>query len=212
MKKIFLSAVILFTAMAAFAQARTATADYNKTMQPAVEIEIPFEEKTVMKSLVEKMEKKGYKGKENKGYMVFKGVTMSELGSGTYDLYFKAERKSRKEKDVTILTMLASSGYEKFISEVDNAVLHDSMKRFVTTHTDNATAYDLELQIKEQQESTDKAAKKYSNSVEDGEDLVKKKEKLEKEIAENIQKQAELKAESEKQAQILETLKAKRKQ
>lgn len=181
-------------------------------MQPAVEIEIPFEEKTVMKSLVEKMEKKGYKGKENKGYMVFKGVTMSELGSGTYDLYFKAERKSRKEKDVTILTMLASSGYEKFISEVDNAALHNGMKSFVTTHTDNATAYDLELQIKEQQESTDKAAKKYSNSVEDGEDLVKKKEKLEKEIAENIQKQAELKAESEKQAQILETLKAKRKQ
>lgn len=212
MKKIFLSAVILFTAMAAFAQARTATADYNKTMQPAVEIEIPFEEKTVMKSLVEKMEKKGYKGKENKGYMVFRGVTMSELGSGTYDLYFKAERKSRKEKDVTILTMLASSGYEKFISEVDNAALHNSMKSFVTTHTDNATAYDLELQIKEQQESTDKAAKKYSNSVEDGEDLVKKKEKLEKEIADNIQKQAELKAESEKQAQILETLKAKRKQ
>lgn len=212
MKKIFLSAVILFTAMAAFAQARTATADYNKTMQPAVEIEIPFEEKTVMKSLVEKMEKKGYKGKENKGYMVFKGVTMSELGSGTYDLYFKAERKSRKEKDVTILTMLASSGYEKFISEVDDATLHNNMKSFVTTHTDNATAYDLELQIKEQQESTDKAAKKYSNSVEDGEDLVKKKEKLEKEIAENIQKQAELKAESEKQAQILETLKAKRKQ
>jgi len=212
MKKMLLSAIILFVTVTVFAQARTATADYNKTTQPAVEIEIPFEEKTVMKSLVEKMEKKGYKGKENKGYMVFKGVTMSELGSGTYDLYFKAERKSRKEKDVTILTMLVSSGYEKFISEADNADLHNSMKGFVNTHTEHATAYDLELQVKEQQEATDKSVKKYNNSVEDGQDLVKKKEKLEKEIADNIQKQAELKAESEKQAQILETLKAKRKQ
>ncbi len=212
MKRILLAAVILFTTITAGAQARTATADYNKTMQPAVEIEIPFEEKTVMKSLVEKMEKKGYKGKENKGYMVFKGVTMPELGAGTYDLYFKTERKSRKEKDVTIFTMLVSNGYEKFISEVDNAELHEKMKSFVSAHTEQATAYDLELQIKEQQEATDKAAKKYNNSVEDGQDLVKKKEKIEKEIVENTQKQAELKAESEKQAQILETLKAKRKQ
>lgn len=212
MKKILLAAVILFVTITASAQARTATADYNKTMQPAVEIEIPFEEKTVMKSLVEKMEKKGYKGKENKGYMVFKGVNMSELGSGTYDLYFKAERKSRKEKDITILTMLVANGFEKFVSETDDTILYNKMKDFLNAHTEQATAYDLELQIKEQQESTDKAAKKYTNSVEDGQDLVKKKEKLEKEIAENIQKQAELKAESEKQVQILDTLKAKRKQ
>ena len=212
MKKILLSAAISFITLTAFSQARTATADYNKSMQPAVEIEIPFEEKTVMKSLVEKMEKKGYKGKENKGYMVFKGVTMSELGSGTYDLYFKTEKKGRKEKDVTILTMLVSSGYEKFVSEADNTELHNSMKHFLDKHTEHATAYDLELQVKEQTESVEKAAKKYNNSVEDGQDLQKKKEKLEKEIADNVQKQADLKAESEKQVQILETLKAKRKQ
>lgn len=212
MKKILLAAVVLFVTLTASAQARTATADYNKTMQPAVEIEIPFEEKTVMKSLTEKMEKKGYKGKENKGYMVYKGVTMSELGSGTYDLYFKAERKSRKEKDITILTMLVANGFEKFVSETDDTALYNKMMNFLNAHTEQATAYDLELQIKEQQESTEKAAKKYTNSVEDGQDLVKKKEKLEKEIAENIQKQAELKAESEKQVQILDTLKAKRKQ
>ncbi len=168
MKKLLLSAAISFITITAFSQARTATADYNKTMQPAVEIEIPFEEKTVMKSLVEKMEKKGYKGKESKDYMVFKGVTMSELGAGTYDLYFKADRKSRKEKDITILTMLASSGYEKFISEADNAELHSSMKTFLDKHTEQATAYDLELQIKEQTEAVEKAAKKYTNSVEDG--------------------------------------------
>lgn len=212
MKKYVLSVVILFATITAVAQARTATADYNKTVQPAVEIEIPFEEKTVMKSLVEKMEKKGYKGKENKGYTVFRGVTMSELGTGTYDVYFKAERKSRKEKDVTILSMLVADGFEKFISETDNAILYEKMKSFVNSHTENATAYDLELQIKEQQDAADKATKKYNNSVEDGHDLVKKKEKLEKEITENIQKQADLKAESEKQAQILETLKGKRKQ
>ncbi len=212
MKKILLSAAIFFISATAFGQARTATADYNKTMQPAIEIELPFEEKTVMKSLVEKMEKKGYKGKDSKDYTVFKGVTMSELGQGTYDVYFKADRKSRKEKDITILTMLISGGYDRFIGESDEPNLFDNAKSFLNKHMESAVAYDLELQIKEQEEATQKATKKYNNAVEDGQDLVKKKEKVEKEIVENTQKQADLKAESEKQVQILETLKAKRKQ
>jgi hypothetical protein len=212
MKKILLSAVIFFIATTAFAQARTATAEYNKTMQPAIEIEIPFEEKTVMKSLVEKMEKKGYKGKESKDYMVFKGVTMSELGAGSYDLYFKADRKSRKEKDISILTMLLSKGNDTFISETDEATLFSNAKTFLNSHIDNAMAYDLELQIKEQTAATEKADKKYSNLVDDGQDLVKKKEKVEKEIVENTKKQADQKAEAEKQRQILTTLMAKRKQ
>lgn len=212
MKQLFLSVVVTIIALSAIGQARTATAEYNKTVQPAIEIEIPFEEKTVMKSMVEKMEKKGYRGKENKDYMVFKGVTMSELGNGTYDIYFKAERKSRKEKEISILVMLISIGYEKFLGETDDATLFNNARDFLNKHTESAVAYDLELQVKEQTETTEKAAKKYNNAVEDGEDLVKKKEKIEKEIEENKQKQAELKTESEKQVQILETLKAKRKQ
>ncbi len=212
MKKILLSAALFFIATTTFSQARTATAEYNKTMQPAIEIEIPFEEKTVMKSLVEKMEKKGYKGKDSKDYTVFRGVNMSEIGSGTYDLYFKADRKSRKEKDISILTMMVSKGNESFISEGDDANVFSSAKTFLNGHIEQATAYDLELQIKEQTEATEKADKKYKNSVEDGEDLVKKKEKIEKEIEENKQKQADQKAEAEKQRQILNTLIGKRKQ
>lgn len=212
MKRLFFLLVLAFSANICFAQARIATADYNKTMQPAVETEIPFDEKTVMKSLVEKMEQKGYKGKESKGYMVYKGVTMSELGSGTYDLYFKAERKSRKEKDITILTMLVSSGYEKFISESDNATAMDGAKAFLSNHTDHATAYDLEQQIKEQEEVVTKATKKYNGYVEDSTDIVKKIEKLNKEQNEVREKTAAQKTEVEKQALILDTLKRKRKQ
>ena len=58
MKKLFLLSAILFLAMGAFAQAHLATADYQKTMQPAVEIEMPFPEKTVMKSVIEKIDRK----------------------------------------------------------------------------------------------------------------------------------------------------------
>lgn len=212
MKKLFLVSVILFLATGVFAQAHLATADYQKTMQPAVEIEIPFPEKTVMKSIVDKMEKKGYKGKESKGYTVFKGVLVPEIGPDTYDLYFKTDRKSRKEKDATILTMMLSLGYEKFIGDSTNSPVIENAKTYLNTQTQSAAAFDLELQIKDQEEATTKADKKFTNLVQDGQDLQKKKERIEKDIEENKRKQAEQKAEAEKQAQIFSTLKGKRKQ
>lgn len=211
MKKIFLSALVILLSTGAFAQARTITTEYQKNMQPAVETEVPFPEKTVMKSIIDKMEKLGYKGKETKGYTVFKGVRLQELGPDSYDLYFKTDKKA-KQKDATIVTMLVSSGYEKFLGEADNAELIENAKTFLNKQTATSEAYDLEMQIKDQEEVTKKAEKKLANLVEDGEDLQKKKAKLEKDIEENIKKQADQKAEIEKQQQIFETLKGKRKQ
>jgi len=212
MKKMIFTLVAGFALQAAGAQARLATADFNKTLQPAVEIEIPFPEKTVLKSMVEKIERKGYRAKEIKGYMVFKGVIMEELGTGNYDLYFKADRKSRKEKDASILTLMVASGGDRFIGDSTDARVIAGAKELLNRHVADAEAYDLELQITAQEEMAVKADKKYNNLVEDHQDLLKKKERLEKDIAENIQKQAEQKAAAEKERQILTNLKAKRKQ
>ncbi len=212
MKKITLLALVAFISISCFAQARLTTAEYQKVMQPALEIEVPFTEKTVMKTIVDKLEKQGYKSSSNKGYNVFKGVRMAELGPDSYDLYFKTDRKSRKEKDNTVLTMMISSGYEKFIGDSTNSPLIGNAKEFLNKQIDASAAYDLELQITDQEDVSKKADKKLANLVDDGNDLQKKKEKIERDIADNIKKQADQKAEAEKQQQIFSTLKSKRKQ
>ena len=212
MKKLFLSLAITVMATASFAQAHLATADYQKTMQPAVENDIPFPEKTVNKAIEDKMQKMGYKGKDNKGYTIYRGVRMAELGPDAYDLYFKTDRKSRKESDNTVVTMMVSSGYDKFIGDSTNGTVIENAKNYLNSLTEMIAAYDLELQIKEQEDATKKADKKLTNLVEDGQNLQKKKARIEKDIEDNIKKQADQKAESEKQRQIFETLKAKRKQ
>ena len=212
MKKLFLSLAITVMATASFAQAHLATADYQKTMQPAVENDIPFPEKTVNKAIEDKMQKMGYKGKDNKGYTIYRGVRMAELGPDAYDLYFKTDRKSRKESDNTVVTMMVSSGYDKFIGDSTNSTVIENAKNYLNSLTEIIAAYDLELQITEQESATKKADKKLTNLVEDGQDLQKKKARIEKDIEDNIKKQADQKAESEKQRQIFETLKAKRKQ
>ncbi|MFZ4057100.1 MAG: hypothetical protein ACOYKE_03130 [Ferruginibacter sp.] len=203
-------AVILMQSFS-FGQAKLATAEYQKSMQPALEIEVPFPQKTILNAIEDKFIKLGYKGKETKGYLTFKGVVLPELGAEAYDVYFNAERKSKREKDFSIVTMMISSGYERFIGDTTNAVVLDKAKGWLNNLTPLTADYDLELQITDQDEIMKKAEKKLNGLIEDAQDLTKKKAKLEKEIADNTTNQANQKSELEKQQQVLQTLKGKRK-
>jgi hypothetical protein len=212
MRKIILSAALFFFYCFVSAQAYTVTAEYQKSMQPGLEIEIPYPEKTVSSSLIEKLEKKGYKAKESKGYIIFKGVNLPEIGQGEYDLYFKVDRKSRQQKDASVVTLLISSGQEKFISESDNPEVFGNAKKMLNEHIAVSAAVDLELQIKEQQEVNRKADKKLADLIDDSTSLQKKKIRLEEDIVENSKKRELQRAEIEKQKQIFEKLAARRKQ
>lgn len=211
MKQLFVFVAAALISSAAISQARTSTAEFQKIMQPAVVTEVLFPEKTVSKAIEDKMEKMGYKGKDTKGFLTYKGVRIPSIGADSYDFYFKTERKSKKEKDITVITMLVSSGYEKFISDTGNAVVINNSKTFLNTFQDVISAYDLEQQIIEQEDISTKATKKLISYTEEGQDLQKKKKKIEDDIKDNEKDQANQKAESEKQRQILETLKSKRK-
>lgn len=212
MKKLFFVTIAVAIYGTSIAQSRLATADYQKTKQPGIELDVPFPEKTVSKSIDDYFQKLGYKGKDTKGYLTYKGVRLPQLGSDIYDLYFKTDKKSRKEKDATTVTLMISSGYEKFIGDTTNAPLIDSAKNYLNGLTDRVAAYDLDQQITEQDVALKKALKKLTNLTETGQDLQKKKGKIENDIADNLKGQASQKAESEKQQQILQTLRDKRKQ
>ena len=203
---------LFFCCAGLFAQSRLVTTEYQKSMQPAVEVEVPYAEKTVSNSLIERFENRGYKSKESKGYLIFKGVKLSDLGPEEYDLYFKVDRKSRQEKEASIITMLISSGYEKFIGESDNPELYDNAKKFLNQQTTITAAHDLELQIQEQDEVLKKEDKKLTTLMMDSVNLQKKKTKLDLDIEENSKKQELQKAEIEKQKLIYEKLAARRKQ
>src|SRR5262245_36066971 len=99
MKKITLAALALAFYCSTNAQAHIDKVEYQKTNHEAVVTDIPFPEKTVTNALKDILEKMGYKGKSSKGFTVYQGVKLAELGPDAYDLYFSIDRKSRKEKD-----------------------------------------------------------------------------------------------------------------
>lgn len=212
MKKItaFIFLCCLYTMVTA--QSSIETVSYLKTDRQAVVNEISFPEKTIMNAIDNKMEQMGYKGKSTKGYTVYKGVRMADLGTGEYDLYFSADRKSRRNKDNSTLTLMISTGNEIFATEKTNAGLMDNAKKYLNGISNMIEAYDLEQQVLEQQDVITKSDKKYNSLVDDGKSLEKKRKDVEKDIEDNKKDQEKQLADIEKQKLLLETLKGKRKQ
>ncbi|GAB2828383.1 hypothetical protein [Ferruginibacter profundus] len=211
MKNVLTLIVALTLYTLATAQSRTATVEYQKINRQAVVAEIPFPEKTIRDAIDNKMEQMGYKGKDSKGFTVYKGVRMPELGNDSYDLYFMADRKSRKEKENSTLTLMVSKGFDSFISDSSDSRVISNAKNYLDTIKNMIAAYDLEQQIIVQEDAVKKADKKYSNLIDDSASLEKKRKSIEKDIEDNKKDQANQQAEIEKQKQILETLRGKRK-
>lgn len=213
MKKTFTLFAFAFLCKFSFAQVMVATAEYNKLTKPALLINIPYTSETVSGAIIDTLNKLGYKSSKDKDkdYIVFKGVRLAALGEGSYDLYFNTDRMSKREKDKSTLYMLISKGYDNFISdETDHSVI-EGAKNFLNGLTDMTAAYDLELQIKDQQETLQKAERKLQSLKNDADDLQKKKQKIEQDIADNQKAQIDQQSEIEKQKGILGTLIGKRK-
>ena len=82
----------------------------------------------------------GYSGKDSKGFTVYKGVRLKALGDASYALYFMVDRKSRKDKENSTITMLISSGYDKFLTQGEEASLFNNAKQYLESDWEPAAA------------------------------------------------------------------------
>jgi hypothetical protein len=205
MKAIFTLIAMAAFCLPAWAQPETVTVTYQKVDRQAITYELPFPEKTIMDAIDDKMEQLGYKGKESKGFTVYRSVSLPELGNGEYDLYFMAERKSKRNKDNSTVTLMISKGSDNFATPNDDAALFTGAKKYLGNMVTMVTTYDLEMQIKA-------ADKKYNDLVSEGESLEKKRKNIEKDIEDNKKNQQTQLEDIEKQKQKLETLKSGGKQ
>lgn len=209
MRKLFFLIFISGLYTSSFSQAISTIAPYQKTQQPALQVDIPFPQKTVDKAIDDKISRLGYKGSSQKDYTLYKGARLVELGSVPYDLYFKTDKK---KGDAATVTLLISTGNEKFVNDSSNLELMNNGKLFLDSLVKTVAAYDLEQQIADQELALKKATKKLSDLSDDGQDLAKKQKKLQQEIADNAQAQTAQQTEVAKQQQILSTLINKRQQ
>jgi hypothetical protein len=212
MKRISLLLIITLLHFSAMSQSREGTVDYQKTRQHAAIIELPYSTEVLEGAFKDIFSKQGAKKSESKGFQVFRSARLEEGSSNPlYDLYFKIDRKSRKEKDISIVYLtVAHPGENIAVRLADDRYGQDDAKAFLNMVTPKVEAYNLELQINAQEEEIKKADKKYNSLVADSIDFQKKKLTLEEKIAANSKSQEEQRKETARQREISEALKGRR--
>jgi hypothetical protein len=210
MKKLAFLTFALFSYVHSFSQAIVTITDYQKAQEPAIQYELPYPEETVTKALEDTLEKQGYKGKDTKGYTLYRDVHSAAIGPDNYNLYFKVDRKSKNEKETSIVTLMISKD-DIFISEATDMDIVNNAKVYMQNLKPVVQAYDLEQQISTQMDAVRKADKKLTDLTSDSVDIAKKEAKIKIQIQDNITSIANQKADIERQNLILETLKSKRK-
>ncbi|HRQ50906.1 MAG TPA: hypothetical protein PLR74_10250, partial [Agriterribacter sp.] len=159
--------------LSASAQVSEAVVEFNKTKRTVKSMEVNDAPEVVEEAIKNKMLKSGYKAKTSKGWMEFKDIDNPEITGERSDLYIKVERKSRKDKETSLVYFFASKpGNQATPVPFESPMLSgDGFYSDVVAHT---TAERLERDIKTQEDITKKAQKKYDDLVKDQASLEKK--------------------------------------
>lgn len=212
MQKFTLTCLSLFLFLfTASAQSREGSVTVNKKQEPAIVVDLPFSASTAEDAIKSEMKKKGHAAKESKGFMVYKDVLIPEISKDRVDLYIKTERRSRKEKDASIVYVGVAKGSEQFIGRDVDPALFSGTRAYADQIHSWSEAHALELDINSQDDVLKKTEKKYQSLIEDSTSLSKKKLKIEQDILENKSNLSKQTQEIEAQKKILENLRARRK-
>lgn len=178
MKRFLIACGLLFTIQYMTAQnIYTGNIEYNKIQQQGTMAEYNYPESMVNNVLMDEIEKVAGKSKSIKGYQLFKGVHVNAISPDIIDLYVKTERKSKKEKEKTIVYVLVSKGYDNFMQPGTDAAIFDNVKAFLQSITAKITATNVFKQIEEQEKVVKKEEKKleaYQDDIRDMENKVKR--------------------------------------
>ncbi len=126
------------------------------------------------------------------------------------DYIVKVERKSRREKDESVLYMILSKDGNNAMSRLNSATVGKA-RSFLNDLLPHVEAFDLELQIKEQENTVAKAEKKLKDLKDDQESMEKKIKNLEDDLKKNAKDQDDTQKDIENQKVALEALRGKRK-
>jgi hypothetical protein len=195
MKNNFALAFTFFAfSVTGFSQSISTAITYNKTEQPALMLELPYNESLSQDFVLNSLRKTGYEpetkssllGKNNKinGFYLFKGVRL-EGSSQPVDLYFKVEQKSKVQKDQSLIYLLTSKGNEQFISAKNDESTFKSIKKFFNGFVSSSEAYKRELDVQDQEYAVSEAQKKMDKLKEEEKMLAKKLELLQSDIKKN---------------------------
>lgn len=211
MKYFYSLTFFLCLSAVAFAQApMKTTAEYNGQKYPCYIATFNLPPEQTEKVVKDKMKSQGYNAEKSKGFLIYRNVKLNDLDMDqNQDVLFKIERKSRKEKDQSEVTMIAAKTGEipsekvkgaKIVAEVTTPVNSITFLNNFQPEI-NMAAYNLELG--KLTDDVAKAEKAQENLKKDQEKLEKKIKDLEDDLEVNKKDQQKQSEEIARQRKIL---------
>ncbi len=220
MKRLLFLALLTSLATAKVsAQASVTSVSYNKTSQPGLMIEMPYNEDVSEGFIIDNLKKTGYnpetKGKlfwkNNKvnGFYTFKGIRL-ESAPEALDFFFKVEPKSKRSKDQSVIYLLVAKGGENWVSSTSDEASYNAAKNFLNGFLPQAAVYKLDLDIKAQDEAVKSAEKKLQKLQDNQHDMEKKIDQLQKDLKKNKEDQEGQQKSIEEEKKKLEDLRSRK--
>jgi hypothetical protein len=210
MRKLILFTIFLSVSFLVKGQAHEGSVEYNKGKQACIVMEYNYPPEAVENAMRAKLLKLGYGGKEekgmfnkDKGFRVYKETTVGEISPNKYDYAINIERKSHKDADETIVSLVIFKDDANALSKLSSDEL-EKVKSFLNNLLPEVEASNLEILIGAQILSLEKADKKLKT-------LQDENKKLQEALEKNIKDQELQKKEIENQNKSLDALKGRRK-
>ncbi|MGN6247672.1 MAG: hypothetical protein ACTHNG_04910 [Ginsengibacter sp.] len=216
MKTIFSLLICLLVSAVIDAQTpMTTTVEYNGQKYPCYLTEYNLPPQQTEDVIINKLRSEGYNASKSKGFLVYKNVRLQNLNSGEpQDILFKIERKSRKEKDKSIVTMIATkTGLipEEKVNGAKNVAaieLSENAVPFINSFQSDMKMSAYNLAVSNQEEAVSKAEKKLQKLQDEQGKLEKKIKNLQDDLTKNKTDQQNQTEEIAKQKTILDETRA----
>jgi hypothetical protein len=199
---------IIFFALRSYSQAVVTSTIIEKENRNAVMIQIDQPVDRTTDALEQRLKHSGLSGKSSKNVTTYKAVTLSEISTGTVDIYTKVEKGSTNQN--SIVYMAVSKGYDNFTSATSDSMITENVKRFLNSFVKDANYFSAEIEISTKLEEVNKAESAYQNLLDDLKDLENKKTDIEGHIVDKQKEINEKKSELEHKRAELDELKTKR--
>ena len=183
--QLLLIVLFVFIGFGAKSQAIETRLEYQKTLQPAATVSVACDQEKAEDGLKEFMSRKAAKGSGFKDFILFKSYRLDNDKELT-DLYFKIERKSRKEKDLSLITLVTARKGEELQAHAmpDQALIKEALS-LLNQLASYIESHQINMQVSVQEQVLTKAQKKLADLMDEEADLEKKVRKIQAESDEN---------------------------
>jgi hypothetical protein len=192
MKKIIFTICLglAFICKTSFAQtAVESTIEIMKVNQPCVMATYTFSQDLLDETIKAKFtDAKVASPDKSKGFKIYKGVSYPPFGTDKMDIYIKTDGK----KETSICYVALSKGYDNFMTKITDTQTIVNVFAWLNNLSADAAKVKLGHDIEESTSVQSKSEKKYNGMVDDGKDLQKDLEKLQKKMEDNKTEQAKL--------------------